>query len=162
MAKQIIQDLKFICCPSQWIKRSHKAMNDYDTFIRQIKQNSLFQVEQKLRAFLSTQDKEWLINQIVHLTLQMHDLLDVPLKLSWEQSPSNMNIIVKRLCDLSLDREKLVEFLQSYERYDRAELINQGYLLPKAPVKGTGLINENDRSEKGNRLLLFAKDLLMG
>ena len=47
-------------------------MLNIEAIISQINKNIVPQFEEKLRAYLADQDKEWLIEQIVCLTLDAH------------------------------------------------------------------------------------------
>jgi len=67
---------------------------------------------------------------------------------------------LERVKALELNRAKLAEFLKKYEKFTRQSLIQDGYLFATAPEKGTDLIAESFRTEKGNQLLMNAKDIL--
>lgn len=61
---------------------------------------------------------------------------------------------------MALDRKKLDNFIKKYEKIDRNQLIEAGYLIHNSPEKGTDLITEKYRSNHGNKLLILAKDML--
>lgn len=55
-------------------------MPNIETIVRQINREIVPQFEEKLRAYLAEQDKEWLIEQIVRLTLDAHSLQEMDRK----------------------------------------------------------------------------------
>jgi hypothetical protein len=135
-------------------------MSTIENIVRSINLQLLPQFEDKLRSFLLTQDKEWLIEQIVRLTVDSRSLQDREQKLIQETKAKKRVEKIARLRKMGLNREQLVEFLQKYENPDRQKLIAQGYLLPIAPVKGSDAIAGEHRTEKGNELLQHSKDIL--
>ena len=48
----------------------------------------------------------------------------------------------ERVKKLDLDENKLTEFVQKYEKYDRETLIQEGMLSAESPQKGGNLIKE--------------------
>lgn len=135
-------------------------MLNIDHIVRRINKELVPQFEEKLRGYLANQDKEWLIEQIVRLTLDAHSLQAMDRKIKQEIIAKNRSERFERVKALALDRKKLSEFLAQYKGYDRATLIKDGYLSPKAPEKGTDLIIAEFRTQKGNDLLVHAKDIL--
>ena len=133
-----------------------------ETIVRLINKELVPQFEDKLRNYLIQQDKEWLIEQIVRLTLDVHSLREMDRQLIQSAKIKSRAERVARLRKMALNRDKLIEFLQNYENYDRATLIKQGYLLANVPVKGTALITDEYRTRKGKKLLLYCKDILFG
>ncbi len=120
------------------------------------------QFEEKLRSMLQEQDKEWLIDQIVRLTLDAHSLEEMDRKVVQERKARARAERVERLRSLHLDRGKLVEFLETYKDHDRSRLITEDYLMVTAPPKGTQLITDEYRTGQGTQLLIHAKDVLFG
>ncbi len=135
-------------------------MLNIDHIVRRINKELVPQFEEKLRGYLAGQDKDWLIEQIVRLTLDAHSLQAIDRKIKQEIIAKNRLERFERVKSLALDRKKLSEFLAQYKGYDRATLIKDGYLSAKAPEKGTDLITEEFRTQKGNDLLVHAKDIL--
>ncbi len=130
--------------------------------VRKINKELVPQFEEKLRQHLSLQEKEWLIEQIVRLTLDAHSLEENNRKLFLAVKEKRRAERAFRLKELNLNPVVLVEFLENYKHFNRDVLINEGYLLDSCCPKGTDLIEEAYRTEKGNQLLTFAKDLLFG
>jgi len=118
--------------------------------------------EQRLRSYLATQDKEWLVEQIVRLTMDAHSLQEMDHKIMHENKAKKRDERIARLREIALDRDVLARFVETYKTYDRARLINDGFLLGTTPVKGTDLIKDGFRTEKGAALLTNAKDMLFG
>ncbi len=118
------------------------------------------QFEEKLRSYLVQQDREWLIEQIVRLTLDSLSLKKKDLKAIQEQKALERFSRIARLKNMALNREKLDSFIKKHEKFDRHQLIKGGYLTNNTPEKGTELITEKYRSDQGNKLLVLAKDML--
>jgi hypothetical protein len=135
-------------------------MLNIDHIVRRINKDLVPQFEEKLRAYLADQDKDWLIEQIVRLTLDAHSLQAMDRKIKQEIIAQNRAERLDRVKALKLDRAKLAEFLKVHEKFSRESLIKDGYLLASAPEKGTDLIAESFRTTKGNQLLVYAKDIL--
>jgi hypothetical protein len=132
------------------------------TITQQINKELVPLFEERLRSTLVTQDKEWLIDQIVRLTLDAHSLQEMDRKLIQEIKARKRVERVGRVRELSLDREKLIAFLKTYQSHDRPLLMDAGYLLKTTPAKGTNLIGDDFRTLKGNHLLMYSKDILFG
>lgn len=135
-------------------------MLNIDHIVRRINKELVPQFEEKLRSYLADQDKDWLIEQIVRLTLDAHSLQAMDRKIKQEIIARNRSERLGRVKDLGLNKTKLALFLKEHEGQGREELIKAGYLLASAPEKGTDLISEKFRTEKGNTLLVHTKDML--
>lgn len=135
-------------------------MLNIDHIVRRINRDLVPQFEEKLRVYLAGQDKEWLVEQIVRLTLDAHSLQAMDRKVKQAIVAQNRAERLERVRRLELDRSKLVEFLKEYVDLNRKTLISQGYLLAEAPEKGTDLIAESFRTPNGNELLVHSKDML--
>jgi hypothetical protein len=116
--------------------------------------------EERLRHHLAGRDKEWLIEQIVRLSLGAHgqQATDQGNPREAEERAER----VSRLRDIALDLEGLREFSERYATCTRERLIDEGYLLAGAPAKGTALITPEFRTSGGEELLVHAKDVLFG
>jgi hypothetical protein len=136
------------------------SMLNIDHIVRRINKELVPQFEEKLRAYLADQNKEWLIEQIVRLTLDAHSLQAMDRKIKQEIIAKNRAERFERVKAIQLDRAKLTEFIKQFDGYTRESLIKDGYLLAKAPEKGTDLISEEFHTEKGSQLLVYAKDVL--
>lgn len=137
-------------------------MSDIRAIVRNITLELSPQFEARLREQLSTQSKEWLIDQIVRLSLDAHSVAQADNQRMRELKARKRAERVERLQKMALDRHVLLQFLADYQSNTRENLIATGYLLETAPEKGTELITEHCRSKKGSDLLLYAKDLLFG
>jgi hypothetical protein len=135
-------------------------MTTIETIVRQINREIVPQFEEKLRTYLAEQDKEWLIEQIVRLTLDAHSLQEMDRKHYKEEENRRRTEFSERVKGLSLNMEKLTAFISAYRKTTRAELIEKGCLHPAAPEKGGEMITVEFRTEKGNELLQYAKDIL--
>jgi hypothetical protein len=133
-----------------------------DTIIREINKDIVPQFEDRLRASLALQEKEWLIEQIIHLSRHTHRAQDsLPAHRPQARNQERADRVA-RLRRMALDRTLLVGFVERYERYDRDRLMREGYLRQDIPVQGRELITELYRSPEGSLLLQEAKDILFG
>ena len=130
------------------------------SIVRRINKEFVPQFEERLRAYLAEQDREWLIEQIVRLTLDAHSLQEMDRKFVREMQTRRRAERAERVKAIGLNAEKLKKFIEEHRGYDRERLIAENYLLPNAPEKGMELLTETHRAEKGNALLLHAKDIL--
>ena len=137
-------------------------MPTIEAIVRQINKDLVPQFEEKLRAHLSEQDREWLIEQIVRLTLDAHSLEEMDRQHIREEETRRRQERTERVKQLNLDLDRLREFVAQYKEINREKLIQEGYLSPEAPAKGGDLIAADFRPEKGTELLQHAKDMLFG
>ncbi len=137
-------------------------MPNIETIVRQINREFVPQFEEKLRTYLASQDRDWLIEQIVRLTLDAHSLEEMDRKHFKEEENRRRMERAQRVTTLHLDQTKLDEFVKHYKGYSRDRLIQEKFLSPSTPSKGTDLITDSFRSTTGNDLLQLAKDMLYG
>jgi hypothetical protein len=137
-------------------------MPNIETIVRRINRELVPQFETRLRTHLAGQDKDWLIEQVIRLTLDAHSLHEMDRRILQEAKARKRQERVVRLREAGLDRKVLRVFADRYSSYDRERLIAEGFLLAQAPPKGTDLLTDAFRTPKGNALLLEAKDLLFG
>jgi len=137
-------------------------MPNIESIVRQINKELVPQFEDNLRKYLADQEKEWLIEQIVRLTLDKHSLEEMDRKHFKEEENLRRAERAKRVRALKLDRAKLNKFLRQYKIHDRVWLTQNGYLKKNAPPKGGELITEKFRTPQGDELLGHAKDVLYG
>jgi hypothetical protein len=135
-------------------------MLNIDHIVRRINRELVPQFEEKLRSYLNEQDKEWLIEQIIRLTLDAHSLEAMDRKIKQELVARSRAERLARVKAIALNRPKLDAFLEQYAGLGRDGLIAQGFLLAAAPEKGTDLIRAEHRTDKGNELLQHSKDML--
>lgn len=128
--------------------------------IRQINKELVPQFEEKLRAQLQHQSKEWLIEQIVRLTLDAHSLQESDRKQSQAAKEKRRADLMERIAKIALDEKILKNFLKQYRKATRESLLEDGFLKSSAPAKGTDLITAPHRTPKGEELLTLAKDML--
>jgi hypothetical protein len=133
-----------------------------ESIIRQVNRELVPQFEERLRSFLATQDREWLIDQIIRLALDAHSLHEIDRRQQQESKIRQRADRIARLRELGLDPQVLAGFLDRYQSYDRTALIGDGHLRESAPVKGADLIGPEHRTTEGNALLQLAKDVLFG
>ncbi|MGD1714141.1 hypothetical protein [Hydrocoleum sp. CS-953] len=114
--------------------------------VSSVKEELAPQFEEKLRSYLVQQDREWLIEQIIRLTLDSLYIKKKDIKAIQEQKAQERLSRIERLKDMALDREKLNDFIKKYDKRDRSKLIEDGYLINNPPEKGTDLVTEKYRS----------------
>lgn len=137
-------------------------MTNIETIVRQINREFVPQFEEKLRAYLGTQDKEWLIEQIVRLTLDAHSLEEMDRKHYLGLETEKREQRLTRVKQLNFGVDKLNLFLARYKGITREKLIADNLLKKNAPPKGAEMISAEFRTEAGNQLLESAKDILFG
>ena len=130
-----------------------------EKIIREINKELLPEFKKKLRFHLETQDREWLIEQIIRLTIDQHSRQESDKKVLQEIKKQQRAERLARLQEMKLDKLKLANFINQYKSYSRVCLEEAGYLI-NPPIKGTDLITTKYRSAKGEALLLKAKDIL--
>jgi hypothetical protein len=135
-------------------------MTTIETIVRSINREFVPQFEERLRAILAEQEREWLIDQIVRLTLDAHSLEEIDRRVVVEAKARARTERLGRVRDLGLDRPALEAFLAELVGTTRDDLIARGHLAAAAPAKGTALIMAKHRTESGEGLLVRAKDIL--
>lgn len=116
--------------------------------------------EERLREQLADKDREWLIDQIVRLSLDRHSLQEIDRKAVRDAKSAARAERLARVKLLALDKGVLEAFVGQWRGTTREALIASGHLVPEAPVKGTDLLTTDDRGEQGDELLQVAKDVL--
>lgn len=137
-------------------------MATIDVLVRQINRELSPEFEERLRAALADRDREWLIDQIVRLTLDAHSLEEADRRSEREAKAAARDARNRRLLALGLDEARLRAFNDEHAAVTRDGLIASGHLAADAPAKGTALITTAHRSEAGEALLELAKDVLFG
>ena len=137
-------------------------MTTIDVVVRSIHRELTPQFEELLRAALADRDREWLIDQIVRLTLDAHSLQEIDRRSEQEAKARARAQRVARVRAMGLDEVVLRTFLDEYADTTRESLIASGHLLPTAPAKGTAMITNAYRGPDGDALLERAKDVLFG
>jgi hypothetical protein len=135
-------------------------MKTIESIVREIQRELTPQFEQKLRSYLQQQDREWLIEQVIRLTLDAHSLHEMDRKTVQEMKSQQRAARIVRVTDMALDERGVRAFVQRYRGFNRDRLVEEGYLLPTIPAKGTALIEDPYRTPKGQALLREAKDTL--
>jgi hypothetical protein len=137
-------------------------MSTIEAIVRQINKDLVPQFEEKLRAYLAGQDRDWLIEQIVRLTLDAHSLEEMDRQHIRQEEARRRQERAERVKKMNLDLDRLRAFIAQYKGSSRETLIQEGYLASEAPARGTDLITGEFRPENGMELLQHAKDMLFG
>lgn len=137
-------------------------MTTIEGIVRSINRELVPSFEERLRAALADQDREWLIEQIVRLTLDAHSLEEIDRRTGADQKARARSERVARVRDMALDEPALKSFLAELRGATRDDLTARGFLLATAPAKGTALLTPDHRTSAGDALLLRAKDVLFG
>jgi hypothetical protein len=137
-------------------------MTNIEAVVRHINREIVPQFEERLRAHLELQDREWLIEQVIRLTLDAHSLEEKDRRRFREEEDRKRAERAARVRALGLDREGLIGFLAQYKAYDRERLVREGLLLDACPAKGTDMITSKFRAPTGEAALQMAKDVLYG
>jgi hypothetical protein len=137
-------------------------MTNIETVVRRINRELVPQFEEKLRVELAGQDKDWLLEQVVRLTLDAHSLEEKDRRRFREEEDRKRAERARRVHSLGLDKAKLSRFLHKYQGHDRRRLVAEQLLRRHAPAKGGDLITSRFRTRAGAALLNLAKDVLYG
>ena len=135
-------------------------MPNIETVVRQINRELVPQFEARLREHLAFQDRDWLIEQVVRLTLDAHSLHEMDRRHLHQAKAAKRQERIGRIRQLAFDRGQLIAFIDKYGSFDRGKLIDKGFLSASAPEKGTALLTAEFRTPQGSDLLLHAKDVL--
>lgn len=135
-------------------------MATIQAIVRSINRELTPQFEERLRAILAEQDRDWLIDQVVRLTLDAHSLEEIDRRSVVEAKARARAERLSRVRALGLVHETLEAFLAEQRGVTRERLISDGYLDTDAPEKGTDLLTAAHRTDAGQALLLRAKDVL--
>src|SRR5574338_563435 len=103
-------------------------MPNIEAIVREINRDLVPEFEKKLRAYLAEQNKEWLIEQIVRLTLDAHSLEEIDRQHFREEENRRRQARVERVKKLALDENKLREFVEQYKQTSRDLLIRENLL----------------------------------
>jgi hypothetical protein len=135
-------------------------VTNIEGIVRSINRELVPEFEEKLRSALAGCDREWLIDQIVRLTLDAHSLQEMDRRSIVEAKARARSERMVRVRNLALDRSGLERFLAAHPAVERDALVSIGHLLAAVPDKGTALITAEHRSPTGEALLTQAKDVL--
>ncbi|HUP84021.1 MAG TPA: hypothetical protein VM284_07550 [Candidatus Limnocylindria bacterium] len=135
-------------------------MANIDDLARGIARDLSPEFEKRLRDALAQADREWLVDELVRLTLSRHRLEDL------ERDGAATALLraerLQRVVRLKLDESAIKRFIGDNEGRDREKLIADGYLNADAPEKGAALLSDEHRTPQGSTLLIGAKDMLFG
>ncbi len=105
--------------------------------------------EERLREQLAGKDREWLIDQIVRLSLDRHSMQEIDRKAERDAKAAARADRLERVKVLALDGSVLAAFVGQWRGTTREALVASGHLVPEAPAKGTELLTADDRGEQG-------------
>lgn len=131
-----------------------------ESIVRGINRELVPVFEERLRAALADRDREWLIDQVVRLTLDAHALDEADRRTAAEAKARARRERHERVSALAFDATRLTAFIEEHEGVTRDSLIAAGHLRAEAPAKGTALLVAADRTDSGEELLTHAKDVL--
>ncbi len=137
-------------------------MATIEGILREVNRELSPQFEDRLRAALAGQDREWLVDQIVRLAIDAHSLQLIDRRLAQQERARSRAERAERVRSLAIDVAFVRGFVAAHEGFDRARLTSDGYLREEAPTRGTELIGPGHRSAAGEELLRLAKDVLFG
>jgi hypothetical protein len=131
-----------------------------ESIVRAINREMVPVFEEKLRASLADRDRDWLIEQVVRLTLDAHALEEADRRVVAEAKARARRERLERVRAMAFGRAELQAFNAEHEAATRETLIAAGHLRESAPAKGTALLTAADRTDSGEALLTNAKDVL--
>ena len=135
-------------------------MATIEELIRQINKDLSPQFEERLRAALADKDRDWLIDQLVRLSLDAHSLEEIDRAIEREEKAKRRAERLARVSDLAIDADQVRQFTAEHGQVSRDRLMADGLLGADAPARGTSTITADHRSAAGEALLVRAKDLL--
>ncbi|HYI23317.1 MAG TPA: hypothetical protein VEX62_11870 [Candidatus Limnocylindrales bacterium] len=135
-------------------------MSTIEDLVRTINRDLSPEFEERLRAALANQDREWLIDQIVRLSLDAHSLEEIDRRIEREAKSRARAERLARVQALGVTERTLTRFVDELAGVSREQLQADGRLAADAPAKGTLLLTSTHRSDAGEELLLLAKDTL--
>lgn len=135
-------------------------MGTIEDLVRSINRDLVPQFQERLRSLLAEQDRDWLVDQIVRLTLDAHSLQEIDRRSVVEAKTRARSERRTRVKELALDQAILETFLSEHSGVTRERLIQENLLAADAPEKGTDLLTPEHRTESGEALLRRAKDIL--
>lgn len=135
-------------------------MATIEDLVRRINRELSPQFEERLRQALADKDREWLVDQLVRITLDRHSLEDLDRATVIEQKVRRRAERLTRVTGLALEPAAVSAFTSDYGQFTRDRAVGDGYLRADAPLKGTDLLLAEHRTAAGDALLLKAKDIL--
>jgi hypothetical protein len=131
-----------------------------EELIRRINRELSPQFEERLRAELADKDREWLVDQLVRLTLDAHSLQDLDVAAAVQAKTRQRAERLARVTAMAVDGAAVRQFTAANQGITREGAIAGGWLQADAPLKGTAAIEAVHRTPTGEELLLRAKDML--
>jgi hypothetical protein len=131
-----------------------------ESIVRGINRELVPVFEERLRAALADRDREWLVDQVVRLTLDAHALNEADRRTALEAKSRARRERHERVSAMAFDAARLAAFIDEHEGATRESLAAAGHLRAEAPAKGTALLTAEHRSDSGEQLLTHAKDVL--
>jgi hypothetical protein len=135
-------------------------VTNIETIVRGINRELVPAFEEKLRAALADKDRDWLVEQVVRLSMDNHALEEADRRQFAEAKARARAERHDRVAAMGFGLSALEAFLAEHAGATRESLIADGHLRPEAPVKGTALLRSADRTETGDALLTKARDVL--
>jgi hypothetical protein len=131
-----------------------------ESIVRGINRELVPAFEEKLRAALADRDREWLVDQVVRLTLDAHALNEADRRTAAEAKLRARRERLERVSAMAFDAARLRAFIDEHDGVSRESLMAGGHVGSEAPAKGTALLVAAHRSDSGEELLTHAKDVL--
>jgi hypothetical protein len=131
-----------------------------ESIVRGINRELVPVFEERLRAALADRDREWLVDQVVRLTLDAHALNEADRRTAQEAKTRARRERHARVSAMAFDAPRLTAFVDEHDDATRESLMAAGHLRAEAPAKGTALLTADHRTESGDELLTHAKDVL--
>jgi hypothetical protein len=116
--------------------------------------------EAQLRAHLAGRDRDWLVDQVVRLSLDPATRAQRDRLAASAAKAEHRAARITRVQRLALDVAALRRWTADHAGLTRESLMVEGALRLGAPAKGTALLVAQDRSPAGEMLLQEAKDVL--
>ncbi|CAN5580078.1 hypothetical protein BH09ACT4_BH09ACT4_10110 [soil metagenome] len=135
-------------------------MNDITGLVRHVQLELSPAFEVRLRELLADKDRDWLVDQIVRLSLDQHSVTELDRRAQHDAKALARSQRLERVRALAVDEPSIARFIDENSGVDRAALQADGRLASDAPEKGTAMVSAEFRDEAGELLLQRAKDML--
>lgn len=136
------------------------AMSTIESIVRQIQRDLSPAFEERLRAELAGRDRDWLIDQIVRLTLDAHSLVEFDRAVERAAKDRARAARLERVRGLAVTPAVVVAFRAEWGGRSREDLVAGGLLVADAPAKGGPALGPEHRTAEGETRLQEAKDLV--
>jgi hypothetical protein len=137
-----------------------QPLSTIDAIVQSVHRALAPQYEAQLRAQLADRDRDWLIDQVVRLSLDAAAVEQLDRQATIATKAAARAARRERVQRMAVDTTVVRRFRDEHAATTRESLMVEGALMFGAPVKGTAMVAAEHRSTAGEALLTLAKDML--